>query len=65
MDTITRLQNNASAYKEMVERPMLAQGTQTLEDYFSLTDAVGGGKLKQRIRANIFASMHNKTSSKR
>jgi hypothetical protein len=29
-------------------RPILANGEQTLEEYFSLSNNIGGGKLKQR-----------------
>jgi hypothetical protein len=49
LDRIRYLENNRTAYSEMLARPVLA-GPHVLEKYFSLTDDVGGGALKQRIR---------------
>ena len=48
LDRILYLETNRSAYAEVLAQPMLAEGA--LEEYFSLSDDVGGGKLKQRIR---------------
>jgi Glycosyltransferase family 10 (fucosyltransferase) C-term len=45
---------NRSAYDEMLNsQPILANGTDTIERYFSLRDDIGGGKLIRRIRAML------------
>ncbi len=56
LDRIRYLEMNLTAYAEVVARPILANGEQTLEEYFSLSDDVGGGKLKQRIRDMVVGS---------
>lgn len=43
------LEKNATAYSEMLSQPTLADGNNTLEEFFSLSDDVGGGKLKRKI----------------
>jgi hypothetical protein len=50
MDRIIYLENNQTAYDEVLNEPILANGNQTIEEYFSFRDDVGGGKLKKRIR---------------
>jgi hypothetical protein len=50
LDRITYLEKNQTAYDEVLKEPILANGDQTIEDYFSFRDDVGGGKLKKRIR---------------
>jgi hypothetical protein len=50
LDRIMYLEKNETAYDEIQNEPILANGDQTIEDYFSLRDDVGGGKLKKRIR---------------
>jgi hypothetical protein len=50
LDRIMYLEKNQTAYDEMLNEPILANGEQTIEDYFSFRDEVGGGKLKKRIR---------------
>jgi hypothetical protein len=50
LDRITYLEKNQTAYAEVLKEPILANGDQTIEDYFSFRDDVGGGKLKKRIR---------------
>jgi hypothetical protein len=47
---IRHLEENETAYLEMWNYPILANGNKTLEDFFSLTDDIGHGKLKQKIR---------------
>ena len=42
------LEENATAYDEMLSRPALAEGAE--EKYFSLSSDIGGGKMKDRIR---------------
>jgi hypothetical protein len=50
LERIAFLESNRTAYDEMLKEPILANGTQTIEEYFSWTDEVGGGQLKWRIR---------------
>jgi hypothetical protein len=50
LDRIAYLEKNQTAYDEVRSEPILANGDQTIEDYFSFRDDVGGGKLKKRIR---------------
>jgi hypothetical protein len=50
LDRIIYLEKNQTAYDEVLNEPILANGDQTIEDYFSFRDDVGGGKLKKRIR---------------
>jgi hypothetical protein len=50
LDRIIYLEKNQTAYDEIQNEPILANGKQTIEDYFSFRDDVGGGKLKKRIR---------------
>ena len=47
---IEHLETNATAYKRMLARPVLKDGERTLENYFSFSDEIGGGKLKQKVR---------------
>ena len=54
LDRIAYLETNRTAYAEVLAQPILAGGA--LEEYFSLSDDVGGGKLKQRIRAMVLPS---------
>lgn len=50
IDRIKYLEKNQTAYNEVQNEPILANGDQTIEDYFSFRDDVGDGKLKKRIR---------------
>jgi hypothetical protein len=50
LDRIIYLEKNQTAYDEILNEPILANGDQTIQDYFSFRDDVGGGKLKKRIR---------------
>lgn len=50
IEQIRHLEENKTAYLEMWSRPVLANGNETLEAFFSLTDDIGRGRLKQRIR---------------
>jgi hypothetical protein len=53
LEEIIYLEQNSTAYQERLSAPILANGNQTIRDYFSLTDAIGGGHLKQRIRSML------------
>ena len=50
LDRIRYLEDNGTAYEEVMAEPILANGNATLEEYFSLMDEIGGGKIKQKIR---------------
>lgn len=50
LDRVSYLEHNATAYDEMLDQPILANGNVTVEEYFSFSDEVGGGKLRKRIR---------------
>jgi hypothetical protein len=51
LDKIAHLETNRTAYEEMLNAPILKHGKDTIEDYFSLTNAIGNGALKRKIRA--------------
>jgi hypothetical protein len=50
MEEIRYLEANATAYQERLESPILLNGDETVEKYFSLSDDVGNGTLKRKIR---------------
>ena len=47
---LEHLYNNKTAYRERMQRPILRNGNETIEKFFSLTDELGGGALKRRVR---------------
>ena len=50
LERVHYLENNETAYKEVMSEPILANGSDTIEAYFSMSDSIGGGKLKSKIR---------------
>lgn len=50
IETLLMLERNKSAYLEKLNAPILAEGEVTLQKFFSLTDNVGSGELKLKIR---------------
>ena len=54
LDRILYLETNRTAYSEVLSQPILADGA--LEEYFSLSDDVGGGKVKEQIRSMVFGN---------
>ena len=48
LDRIKYLEQNRTAYDEAMKTPILTEGA--VEKYFSLSDEIGGGKLKNRLR---------------
>jgi hypothetical protein len=50
LERVRYLEYNATAYDEVMAEPILANGNATLEEYFSMMDELGGGKIKQKIR---------------
>jgi len=53
LQRVAYLEHNHTAYTQILNEPILANGSQTISDYFSFQDSVGGGKLKWRIRAKM------------
>ena len=50
LDRVAYLERNRSAYEDMINEPILANGNKTVEDYFSFSDDVRNGELKAKIR---------------
>jgi len=53
LDQVAYLEQNRTAYRLMLDEPILADGERTLERWFSFTDNVGKGFLKRRIRSML------------
>jgi hypothetical protein len=53
LDEIRYLESDPEAYKRKFEQPILRNGSQTMEDHFSLSDSIGNGKLKGKIRVML------------
>ena len=52
LERIQQLYQNETLYNEtLYETPILANGNETLRDYFSYTEEIEGGFLKHKIRA--------------
>ena len=51
IDKVRHLHANPTAYHAVLAQPILVPGA--VEKYFSLSDDVGGGRLRQKIRAKI------------
>lgn len=47
------LEQNPAEYDKLLNEPILANGQETLEKYFSWDETVGGGQLKKRIRKMV------------
>lgn len=50
LERIKRLVNNPSEYDQMLNEPILADGVNTIDKFFSWDETVGTGALKARIR---------------
>ena len=50
LNLLQQLYTNETAYQERMQKPILRQGQQTIEQYFSITDKLGNGSLKGRVR---------------
>ena len=48
---LSYLQQNHSAYLERINAPILANGSDTIQKYFSLADDIGAGHLKRQNRS--------------
>ena len=47
------LAGNETAYQQVLNQHILANGEQTVRDYFSLSDEIGGGFLKHKLRKTM------------
>jgi Glycosyltransferase family 10 (fucosyltransferase) C-term len=50
IEKVAYLEANRTAYDEILTQPALANGNETIDKYFSLSDEIGNGTLKRRIR---------------
>mmetsp|Transcript_15523 Transcript_15523/g.28200 ORF Transcript_15523/g.28200 Transcript_15523/m.28200 type:complete len:433 (+) Transcript_15523:257-1555(+) len=50
LNRVAYLESNETAYNEVLGQPIFANGQDTIEQYFSYRDDLGGGMLKRRIR---------------
>ena len=54
LQTLQELISNDTAYQEMLhQEPIMANGDTTVRDYFSMSDSIGGGYLKQKLRTTM------------
>lgn len=50
LERIAFLSEHPDQYEKVLRAPILRDGERTVEEYFSVDDNIGGGKLKNRIR---------------
>jgi hypothetical protein len=50
LDRIAYLEENRTAYDEVLKEPILAHGEETIRKYFSWNDELGHGAIKWHIR---------------
>ena len=50
LERVKYLEQNQTAYKEVLGQPILAHGDATIKKYFSYTEQFGNGLMKRRIR---------------
>ena len=53
LDKVKALESDKELYEQMLREPIAAHGNATIEKYFSFSDEVGNGVLKQRIREKL------------
>mmetsp|Transcript_14989 Transcript_14989/g.15168 ORF Transcript_14989/g.15168 Transcript_14989/m.15168 type:complete len:147 (-) Transcript_14989:192-632(-) len=53
LDRVAYLEQNRTAYRSMLSKPILADGERSLEQWFSFSDDIGNGILKRRIRSML------------
>jgi hypothetical protein len=53
IDRVAYLETNGTAYDEILTQPVLANGNETIDKYFSMSDEIGNGSLKRRIRQMV------------
>ena len=60
LDQILWLEKNPHEYYKMLAQPILLDGNATLEKYFSLSDDIGGGKIRHEILNMLFENSQNR-----
>ena len=50
LELLQYLYTNETAYQERMQKPILRHGNQTVEQYLSITNKIGNGSLRRRIR---------------
>jgi hypothetical protein len=53
LDLVASLELDEKLYDKMKKKPIVANGEKTIEEYFSYSDNVGKGVLKQRMREKL------------
>lgn len=53
VEKVRLLETNSTVYERMMEEPILAEGESTINKWFSLSDQLGDGALKAKVRAII------------
>eukprot|EP00533_Pseudo-nitzschia_delicatissima_P012002 CAMPEP_0197270032 /NCGR_PEP_ID=MMETSP1432-20130617/6560_1 /TAXON_ID=44447 /ORGANISM="Pseudo-nitzschia delicatissima, Strain UNC1205" /LENGTH=238 /DNA_ID=CAMNT_0042735275 /DNA_START=49 /DNA_END=765 /DNA_ORIENTATION=- len=53
IDLVQKLEENPSEYSKMLRKPILANGDETVAEFFSFSDDIGGGRLKTKIRNKL------------
>ena len=53
LDRIKFLEENPDAYQQMLNEPILANGQETIDKYFSFEETIGNGMLKNRVRSKL------------
>ena len=53
LEHVRILNSQEKLYEEMLNEPIVANGERTIQDYFSLTDDIGNGELKHKMRAKL------------
>ena len=60
LNEFAHLQRKDTAYQERMDTPILRNGAQTIEEFFSLADDLGNGTLKPKIRTMLrFSAMYD------
>jgi hypothetical protein len=66
LDLISYLERNETAYNDMLRnQPILKDGENTIQEYFSYSDEIGNGILKKKIRAMMGFETHIHTHTQR
>ena len=53
LNLVSRLEANRTMYDEMLNEPILANGNNTIEEYFSFDESIGNGLLKRRVKDKL------------
>ena len=53
LNLVSRLEANRTMYDKMLNEPILANGNNTIEEYFSFDGSIGNGLLKRRVKDKL------------